>query len=1066
MNSLNKDIIPLFDPIDWELKVHNMNYLIKSKNKIMDFKDLKNNEKLKSFIKSIEDDLEDKKKIKLIKLNNESEKQKFEQEHKQNLEENISNKYKELQELLSNGTSKLVQKQNANKYLTDIIDRDENIKLACMNSLYQIYRSFLDYNMLESMVKLLSDSFENGLKEIEKLERINPNNQMKEYVFSYSHKIISNTAQINRLKEISANYFKGRSYFQINKFHNLYYDIIQLYKEIYNNNTNTIEVKDELFIRKIYLSFIQDFFIFYVKGSGALYLLFTNVSGHKLFVEPAYKLGDLFDITTNKDCFINKNDEKIELFDYFNSLNLGNSDWDLNLCINPGLYENLYDKFIVIYQFILNWNRRQMYICREKFFIKNQNITNSINDFFKQVNYDYISELSESMIENGNKLIQDDGTIIINQSEIGIAFIERSELDSTIYRIVSENDISNNEQLVVDQIGKSYNIPWLGSESNENDSDLLLEDIIMKKKTYQNVKNYIKEMFTETSSTSIKYAFNNNQLDNKQLHNKQFDIDDNPIDISFSNIGRTFYIQYNDSIDAFGLLRLSFLGVNTIKNKINNSTAGAGELLDISFIKDYTEMKSDWEHRDLLINDERLPLVDYWDIIMDLNITMRDNVLQGNLKKINKRLDRLRYLQSILCCKANIEKNITLLAAYYSGRGKRKCSNKNTSIDKNNCYWDDEKILLFLENDDRRMKKFGVLLTKLQQVEDNFFYYPYNSDIRNYIIQQFQKSTNIEPSEEEIYKNSIGFGKQKIEAINTSLRHNPKLNILSNRIQNKYKLTPYISNLISKLYIYCDKQLSKDQNEIKLSAKTLLTYFGPGKSSSIPAKKDYLEILGIYLMYLNKYKQGIDFLIDQIFLGNDNNTINKLNFRNFLNSIISSLDIITGNYFGFTWIIYKENILTNNSKNLLYQQDGTLKSRPYIDEPVFVDIAYNDNQKCFFTSLILDYCINIYEQLLMVLLTKEINSSTYIEFNNEMSNKNFEDIFNNMVTDIHILEFMVKYKSLTNFDQDSDDKAFYKFDNHKKFNYDIYFNDPLYQITFIPELRNNPFYNVNKKKWS
>ena len=1062
MNSLNKDIIPLFDPIDWELKVHNMNYLIKSKNKIMNFKDLKNNEKLKSFIKSIEDDLENKKNIKLIKLNNESEKQKIEQEHKQNLEENILNKYKELQELLSVGTSKLVQKQNANKYLTDIIDRDENIKRACMYSLYKIYSSFLYYNMLESMVKLLSDSFENGLKIIEDLKRINPNNQMEEYVFSYSHKIISNKEQIDRLKRIDRLNRIREPYFQIDQFRNLYYDIIQLYKEIYDNRI-TISNEDEVFIRQIYLSFIQDFFIFYVKGSGALYLLFTSDDYHKQTVEPAKELGDLFDIT-NEECFINKNDEKISLLDYFNSLNLGNSDWDLNLCINPGLYEKLYDKFIDIYQFILNWNRTQMYICREKYFIKNQYITNCINDFFKQVNYDYISELSESMIENGDKLIQDDGTIIITQSEIGIAFIERSELDSTIYRIVSENDIKNNKQLV-GQIGKSYNIPWLGSESNENDSDLLLEDIIMKKETYQNVKNFIKEMFTETSSTSIKYTFNNNQLDNNQLDidNNPVDIHNNPVDISFSNIGRTFYIQYNDSIDAFGLLRLSFLGVNTIKNKINNSTAGAGELLDISFIKDYNEMKSDWEHRDLLINDLRLPLLDYWDIIMDLNITMRDNVLQGNLKKINKRLDRLRYLQSILCCKANIEKNIGLLAQYYSRHGKEKCQ-QNVSIDKNNCYWDDEKILLFLESDDRRMKKFGVLLTKLQQVDDNIFNYPYNSDIRNYIIQQFQKSNNIEPSEEEIYKNSIGFAKQKIEAINTSLRYNPKLNILSNRIQNKYELTPYISNLISKLYIYCDKQLSKDQNEIKLSAETLFKYFGPREESRfiIPDKKeDYLNILGIYLMHLNKYKQGIDFLIDQIFLGNDNNTNHKLNFRNFLNSIISSLDIITGNYFGFTWIIYKENILTNNSKNLLYQEDGTHKSRPYIDNPVYKTIANDSTSKCFFTSLILDYCINIYEQLLMVLLTKEINSSTYIEFNNEMSNKNFEDIFNNMVTDIHILEFMVKYKSVNNLDL-TNDFPIYNFVNHKKFNYDIYFNDPLYQITFIPELRNNPFYNVNK----
>lgn len=1050
LHGLSKDIIPLFDPIEWELKLKNVNELINNKNKNVE--EFINNPKFSDFTQSIYNELRGSLESKLVRLND-TDKQKLETEFKTNLKSNISNKYKELQELLSNSFSKLIQKQNANKYLTDIIDRDENIKRACMGSLYKIYSSYLHYKMLEGLVSLLSDTnnFDHGVSIIKTLKRTNPNNQLPEPVFSYSHKILSDKDKINELKTIGKHLLEQKiilqnfNYFQqTESFELLYKDIITIRKKIYIESKPEDEVKSVSralgdkpigLLTKIYLSFVQDFFILYVKGSGALYLLFTSDETHKTMVQPAQEKGDLFDITKSSECFVKKNNVEISLSEYFKSLNLGNSDWDLNLCINPGLYEHLYDKFILIYQFILDWNRKQLYICRNEYFLNNPNIINLINDFFKQVNYDYLTELSNSMVENGDRLIQEDGSILISQDEVGIAFIQKQELDSTIYRIVSEEDIENNEQLKKEHIGKSYNVPWLGSEPDETDSELSLEDIIMKKKTYQDVKKYIKELSSENSSTSIKYAFDNNQLG--------LGLD--------SNIGRTFYIQYNDSIDAFGLLRLSFLGVNTIKNKINSSTTGAGELLDISFIKDYNEMKSDWEHRDLLINDERIPLLDYWDIIMDLQITIRDNVRNGDTKKISKRLDRLEYLQSILCCKSNIEKNIALMANYYS---------KNKDNCRDNCYWNDEQLLMFSNSDDRRIKKFGLLLTKLKQVDDHFFYYPYNSDIKNYITYQLKQLKNSEPSQQNINENVINFTKSKIEEINVSTRYNSKLNFISNKIQNEHNLSPYISNLISKLYGYCSNNLNKNKqtgDDNKLSATTLLNYFGPrDQTFKIPNKKDYLQILGIYLMHLNNYKKNIYFLIDQIFLGK-NNTTNRQNFTMFLDSITSALDHITGNYFGFTWIIYRKDNIPLISKQRLYDADGKPIIRPYIDGLVISQTS--NGEPCFFTSLILDYYINIYEQLLMILLTKDINSSTYIEFNNETSNIFFQDIFTNMITDMHILEFMVKCKSLntdTNISINTLDKQFFE----------MYSDNPINQITFIPQLRNNPFYNRSVERLS
>jgi hypothetical protein len=925
-----------------------------------------------------------------------------------------------------------------------------------MNSLLNIYKSFLNPILLQALILCLDSepdrakAMEKCLEVIYTLKKTNPHTQKEEFIFSYTHTLLSNRETFNFLNTINSEFkIENRVELVENDFKSLYNGFFEIYKTVFETKTENVSVDDSVHLIKIYISFIQDFFIFYVKGSGALYLLFTDAETHKVFVESSEKIGDLFDLSSNKKkCMIKKDDEEISLFDYFNNLNLGNSDWDLNLCINPGLYEKNYKSFNAIYRTLLYFNRKCMYLYRERFFINNQAVMDSVDNFYKQVNYDYLIQLHKKYKDTGeeDKFIDlSNNEITINQTEVGIAFSKRNEVDSTIYRIVSDKDVEK-YPVLAGSLGKNYHNPWLGSEPHKNEIDMSLDSIIKQKKTYENVYKYIKDLFSEESSTSIKYAYDNKELDE-----------------GFENISRNFYIQYNDSIDAFGLLRMSFLGKNTIKNNENSSTAGAGELLDISFIKDFNEMKSDWEHRDLLINGDSLPLVDYWDIIMDLNVTIKDNILMGKTKKINKRINRLKFLQNILCCKENIIKNVELLAAYYA-------KNKTGVLchpGSDNCYWNNSKILDFLQSDDRRMKKFGILLLKLQQVVDYPFYYPYNSNISTYIENQLKKQ-KIGYNRKKINNLVKKFGKNKISEINTDLRYNKKFKSLSKKIQNEYNFSPYMSKLISKLYKYCDKELrvSINNEENKFPSEVLLQYFNHRDSSFIiPARNEYLRILGIYFLHLNKYKESINFLIDQIFLGKNNN-INKKNFELYLNTIVSCIDIITGNFFGFTWIIYKEQILSDESKNLLFSESG-IKSRPYIDKhviSVFEDVTERKHN-CFFTSLILDYYINIYEQLLSILAIKEINNTTYIKSNIESNISFFDDLFKNMITDMHIFEYMAKMKCLN--DQNialEPDLVIYNFNNayKKAYGEDYQCDSPILQITFMPQLRNNAIYIRNK----
>jgi len=1036
---LNKHIVPLFDPIDWELQTKNLEDVAKTQD--INLNDIKyadfvnsiyqlNDEKFESELKKHKDDY------------SEATKQEKIAQYQKTRTETMQAKVAEVKELFSNGLKKLIQKQDANKYITDVIDRDENIKLACMNSLYRIYQSFLNSLLLETLVGFVE------LDNIDKLERKNTTTQKFEKVFTQSHEVLSDIDVINFLKKLDPK-FKQISFIETYKF------FIQKYKEL--KSTQGVSDEINIYMNKIYFSLLQDFFIFYIKGSGALYLLFTNNEIHKGFVGSASEYGDIVNLKDSK-CLMNSLNasskiERTRLIDAFNSLKLGNSDWDLNLCINPGIYEKLFDKFKLVYNYLLNWNRYMMCVCREDFFLKNEEIMNYVKEFYKQVNYDNIYELNKELEKQNDAIIIND-VITINQTEVGVAFKERRELDSTIYRIVSENDVENAKKFN-SEVGKSYTIPWLGKEEVKEEN-LSLENIIETKKNYSDVINYIKNVMFNEESISIKYAFDNTFL-NKDLLNED----------------RFFYIQYNDSIDAFGLLRMSLLGQNVLNNDVNNATAGAGELLDISFIKEYTEMLSDWEHRDLLINSDRLPLVDFWDIIIDIQVTLRDNILQGKGKKIEKRLARLKFLYALLCCKENIEENISILANYYETKGKQICS-QNADDDENTCYWNAKTILAFLTGPDRRAKKFGMMLTKLQNAEDNYIYYPNDSTIKKYITDYFTKNNNgTIPNQKQIEEAELLFVKNKIEIINNSIYWNPFLNNTRQKIQNEYKVSPYIGALTAKLYKFCKKQMRLNLNEDanKMSAELLMKWFGPRDANfQIPDKNEYLQILGIYFVHLNRYRDGIEFLIDEIFKGIDTSS-NKKNFFHHMDFIVSALDILTGNYCGFKWIIYNKNILTKDSSEILLDASGNIKSRPYFSASISIGVnAKNAGVEAqyytFLTSLTLDYYISIYDQLMTILITKEINS--YTRSGNEMSgdiiNASFDNIFKNMITDMHILEFNIKYKcqlfTSISLNLDTKYKPTSEANGYKSMFYDIFNINPLEQITFIPELRNNIFFNT------
>jgi len=196
--NINKDLISLFDPLEWEIKIKNFNNFIKQQNKTQE--QILRNPELNSFIESIEKNLRDKHATMLLKIDDERQKANLESEFLKTLKENIFNKYNQLNELLSNGSKKLEQKQNANKYLTDIIDRDENIKLACMQSLVFIYKGFFHSSILKKLIRHLhdeqvpqlnkTDQFNKGVEIVCTLKRINPRTQKEEFVFSYTHTLL------------------------------------------------------------------------------------------------------------------------------------------------------------------------------------------------------------------------------------------------------------------------------------------------------------------------------------------------------------------------------------------------------------------------------------------------------------------------------------------------------------------------------------------------------------------------------------------------------------------------------------------------------------------------------------------------------------------------------------------------------------------------------------------------------------------------------------------------------------------------------------------------------------
>jgi hypothetical protein len=989
---LNKEVIPLFDPIDWQIHIESYKEILEKNQQKINIDD-PNFEPFKESIKLHLVEMFKSQQNRLTTTKPEEEDIQL-KKFNETLPTLVKEKFEELRSLYSNGLGKLTQKQDANKFITDVIDRDENIKMACMQSLSDIYESYMQEVFMTKLIEIVG----NGNLEV------------------------------------------GQNFIQTNP------KIFEQFHKFTGGNIEKITDKTS------YIGLLQDFFILYIKGSGALYLLFTEnehkqfvndafqkkdlislsespcvpISGEPISGEPIYKVNDIVNIVndenetkpvqiqeiigdnyfgvyedrTNVEFFKNQIVDKLgKLKETFDKLNLGNSDWDLNLCINPGFYE-LEDKSIFknIYNFLLEWNRNQMYECREKYFLQNPTIMTSISDFFKQVNYDYLIKKDESIrSKDDESIISDDGSIMgdddailnnlgkmitIDQTDIGIAFKERKELDSTIFRCVSAEDADRlitttgtniteeQKKNIKTRIGKAYRLPWIGSDPMNEVEKLELDEIIEQNdNNYTKVFTFVKELFSETSSTSIKFAHNN-------VSERQ------------TNEPRSIYIQYNDSIDAFGLLRMSLLGMNTINNKTNGATAGAGELLDISYIKEYNEMVSDWTHRDLLINSERIPLLDYWDIIMDLNVTIRDNILEGKTKKIGKRIDRLTFLQSLLCCKENIQENIDALLRYYANH------NLVSDLDKD--------ILIFSKDNDRRVKKFVLLLQKLQETDDKYIHYPYHENIEDYIKKTLRKKNPKSSATEKVDEKIEDFLSKKIEEVKKIYNNKEIMQIRKTLKENQRTnlKEDHVLNLISKLHGFCKKQIEpniKDNDEkinVDIPNDEKINVDIPNdekiKMDDEKIKMDDEkikfnnpnDILKKYLIYLNRYKSGINNLIDQIFLNNDN-TFNKQNFNTLIEMIVTGLDLVTGNFCGFMRV---------KDGNAAYSQ------REYFQ------IIPDPKSGSFLTSLVLDYYINIYNQLSLLLAKIQINNNLGKNITVDPNLSLFDDIFKNIATDAIIVE--------------------------------------------------------------
>ena len=160
---INKDIAPLFDPIEWELKIKNIEE-VSSKTSDIAF-NIISNPNMREFLTSLSANRTEKFLMKLNKteLSDEEKGQKF-QEYTKDFNRALEEEITLLHKAFTNGISKLEQKQKANGFITDVIDRDENIKLACMNSLYEIYKSYLNPSLLKHLINIMGNGdYKNGV---------------------------------------------------------------------------------------------------------------------------------------------------------------------------------------------------------------------------------------------------------------------------------------------------------------------------------------------------------------------------------------------------------------------------------------------------------------------------------------------------------------------------------------------------------------------------------------------------------------------------------------------------------------------------------------------------------------------------------------------------------------------------------------------------------------------------------------------------------------------------------------------------------------------------------------
>ena len=174
--SFNKQSIPLFDLVDWEIKFNSLSELANSSNNIVN-----QVQSCPEFLNSMQTKLSENFETQLLKQELSASQTEIKRnEFNSTLGDKVKKKLIEMESIFNDGLAKLIQKQNANAFITTVIDRDENCKLACMNSLYGIYNSFLHPALLLTIVSLLNlntfSSNESSLNDIEaQMEAITKN---------------------------------------------------------------------------------------------------------------------------------------------------------------------------------------------------------------------------------------------------------------------------------------------------------------------------------------------------------------------------------------------------------------------------------------------------------------------------------------------------------------------------------------------------------------------------------------------------------------------------------------------------------------------------------------------------------------------------------------------------------------------------------------------------------------------------------------------------------------------------------------------------------------------------